>query len=408
LVNVGVSAPFPLLGGFAFFDSLTQSDLWRDFPAGRLAVPSILLQEISGDCVLRVTVPVTPGATPAEVQVAAAMLSYRARWWSEPEAGSAAVAPFALEAGNPGRRTGFTHLPNPCPSGPSPSGPGNPDADSPDYPFHLHSLPNRADWKSSVSVATSLIRGGRIAKVVLAREERVISPLPFSAIGTLARLRDFDPTATIFAMQSGASWFVGATPERLVRLDRGRVDVTCLAGSIGIGDTDEEREALAMQLLASEKDRNEHEIVVESTLAALREVCDLVQRDTGTPRVIVARSVQHLATPVTGRLNAEGQVLDLVARLHPTPAVGGFPRDGALDVIRELESIDRGWYAGPFGWTDLDGAGEFSVAIRSALLRGTTASVFAGCGIVADSDPEAEFVETCLKMRPMLAALSVE
>ena len=98
-------------------------------------------------------------------------------------------------------------------------------------------------------------------------------------------------------------------------------------------------------------------------------------------------------------------MLDLVERLHPTPAVGGFPAIAPSSIIRELEEIDRGWYAGPFGWTDLDGSGEFAVAIRSALLSGRMASLFAGCGIVADSVPAAEYDETCLKLRPMLSAL---
>ncbi len=117
--------------------------------------------------------------------------------------------------------------------------------------------------------------------------------------------------------------------------------------------------------------------------------------------------MQHLETPVAAWLPRAGRVLDLVERLHPTPAVGGFPREQALTAIRELETFDRGWYAGPFGWTDLAGEGDFAVAIRSALLDGHSASLFAGGGIMADSDPAAEWEETCLKLRPMLSALGV-
>ena len=152
--------------------------------------------------------------------------------------------------------------------------------------------------------------------------------LPFS---TLARLRRFDSAATLFAMQSDSAWFLGASPERLVRLRENRVDVTCLAGSIGMGSDEDERRQLADRLLTSTKDREEHEIVVRSTMSALSEVCEEVTRLQGTPHVVTARSVQHLETPVSARMCEVGSIIDLVERLHPTPAVGGHPRDRALD-----------------------------------------------------------------------------
>jgi isochorismate synthase EntC len=120
---------------------------------------------------------------------------------------------------------------------------------------------------------------------------------------------------------------------------------------------------------------------------------------------VPARSVQHLESGLTGTLPSAGHVLDLVERLHPTPAVGGYPRDRALSIMRELEETERGWYAGPIGWIDLEGSGEFAVAIRSALIAGAAASLYAGCGIVAGSRPSEEFIETRLKLEPMLAAL---
>jgi isochorismate synthase len=209
-------------------------------------------------------------------------------------------------------------------------------------------------------------------------------------------------------MESAGHWFLGATPERLVRVADGSVDISCLAGSIGVGNSEEERLALALRLLASEKDRKEHEFVVRGAVEALQGVADSPRRAPGSPHVVAARSVQHLESTITARTSGAAGVLDLVERLHPTPAVGGYPRDPALEAISEMESIDRGWYAGPFGWSGLDGSGEFSVAIRSALIAGATASVYAGSGIVAGSVPEAEFAETELKMRPMLAALGAE
>jgi menaquinone-specific isochorismate synthase len=356
---------FPCLGGFAFSEHGDGSLVWQDFPSARLVIPQVLIQNDGDDALLRVTVEVEPRSSPDEVEQQINDLLQWARGWAR--------APLAIGASL--------------------------------TPVRVESFPSRTAWESSVSTAVAMIRQRALDKVVLAREERLLAEGPFSPISTLARLRQFDPAATLFAMQSGGSWFIGASPERLVRLHENRVDVTCLAGSIGMGDGVEERRHLANLLLGSKKDREEHEIVVRSTMNALSEVCEDVTRLAGTPRIATARSVQHLETPVSARMSGAGSVLDLVERLHPTPAVGGYPTDRALSIMRELEEIDRGWYAGPFGWTGLDGSGEFAVAIRSALLSGRMASLFAGSGIVAESVPSAEYEETCLKLRPMLSAL---
>jgi isochorismate synthase len=358
-------AAFPALGGFAFAEAPDEPVLWHAFPDAILTVPRVVLQVHDAHALVRVTLKVDPTSSPEALASELGSQQRQAREWCR-----ATSVPTASGA-----------------------------------PFITESIPSRAAWESSVATAVALIDQGMLAKVVLAREERLRAATPFSPIAALQRLRAADADATLYALQSGSDWFIGATPERLVRLDAGRVDVTCLAGSIDVGKTPEERRALAAQLLASEKDREEHEIVVRSTMSALADTCDDVERLAGTPRIVVARSVQHLETPISGRLAAAGHVLDLVERLHPTPAVGGFPRERALAMIRELERIERGWYAGPFGWVDSDGSGEFAVAIRSALLSGCTASVFAGCGIVAGSVPAEEYAESRLKMRPMLAAL---
>lgn len=356
---------FPLIGGFAFGDEARERGGWDDFPGGRLIVPRVVLQSVAGRSFLRVTDCVSPlDAAETAANRMLALVEQSEDWL---------------------RGQAIEHQPG--------------------HVLSRRQNPEQELWEAAVATAVSGIRGGLIDKVVLAREERLLADAPFSPLDILSRLRAVDASATVFAMQSARSWFVGATPERLVRLIDGRVEVTCLAGSIGSGATEEERHFLAAQLLASNKDIEEHEIVVRWTMDALEELCEEVTRWPGTPRVAVARSVQHLETPVTARLSAEGQVLDLVERLHPTPAMGGAPREAALNVIRELEEIERGWYAGPFGWTDLDGSGEFAVAIRSALISGRTASIFAGGGIVSDSDPAAEFEETVLKLRPMLAVL---
>ena len=359
------AAVFPTLGGFAFSELGDGSHLWSDFPSARLVVPQVLIQNDGDGTLLRVTVQVGPRSAPGDVEEQIGDLFQRARGWIQ--------SPLSVVA----HRTGV----------------------------RAESFPSRRPWESSVATAVNLIRQGKFVKVVLAREERLLAESAFSPFSTLARLRRFDSAATLFAMQSGSAWFLGASPERLVRLRENRVDVTCLAGSIGMGGDEDERRQLAGRLLTSTKDREEHEIVVRSTMSALSEVCEEVTRLQGTPHVVTARSVQHLETPVSARMCEVGSIIDLVERLHPTPAVGGHPRDRALSILRQLEEIDRGWYAGPFGWTDLDGSGEFAVAIRSALLSGRMASVFSGSGIVADSVPSAEFEETCLKLCPMLSAL---
>ena len=358
-------ATFPSVGGFAFGEQSDGSHIWSDFPGARLVVPQVLVQIDGNDALLRVTVPVGPRSAPGDVERQMCHLFHRARDWC--------YAPVSVHANQSDVRA--------------------------------ESFPSPTGWESSVATAVALIRQGILDKVVLAREERLLAAHPFSPFSTLARLRQFDSAATLFAMQSGSAWFLGASPERLVRLHDDRVDVTCLAGSIGMGSGEDERRQLAGQLLASAKDREEHEIVVRTTMSALAEVCEEVTRLPGTPRVVTARSVQHLETPVSARMCEAGSIIDLVERLHPTPAVGGYPTDRALSIMRELEEIDRGWYAGPFGWADLDGSGEFAVAIRSALLSGRLASVFAGSGIVAESVPSAEYAETSLKLRPMLSAL---
>jgi isochorismate synthase len=220
----------------------------------------------------------------------------------------------------------------------------------------------------------------------------------------LERLRADYPGCFVFGVGRGQRCFLGASPERLVRLREGTVWATCLAGSIARGTTTEEDEHLGTALLASAKDRAEHAIVVRALCDALVGA-GVELAPVGPPGLMKVRNVQHLCTPVAGRVGAGRTILELVERLHPTPAVGGFPREAALRLIREREGMDRGWYAGPVGWMDASGDGEFTVAIRSALLRGPEASLFAGCGIVAGSDPEREYAESCLKLRPILSAL---
>lgn len=367
VITLGALARFPILGGFAFGDEASTSSAWRHFPGGRLVVPHVLLQIEREKVYLRINHSLSEGSDAPRVLEETDRLRQQAQNWLT---ASLEVAP---------EPTRVAH----------------------------QSVPDTDAWQACVIAALKSIDRHTIDKVVLAREERISTQEPISVIAALNRAQSRDGQATLFAMQAGTSWFIGATPERLVRLIDERVDVTCLAGSIAIGDTPQEREQLAQELLASPKNREEHEIVVCAAYDALEPICGDVRRDPGSPRVVTARSVQHLETQVTATLPSPGDVLDLVDCLHPTPAVGGYPQQPALEVMRDLEAIDRGWYAGPFGWIDLTGSGEFAVAIRSAVIDGASASLFAGCGIVAGSDPRDELAETELKLQPMRAALGL-
>ena len=260
-------------------------------------------------------------------------------------------------------------------------------------------------WLQAVRQGAQEIREGRLKKIVLARRLflQAAQDLPLADVLRALRMRQGE-NCYLFAVRRGASCFLGATPERLVEVERQEGRVTCLAGSIARGRMPEEDGRLGAQLLADAKNRAEHAVVVEMIQKSLAPYCQTldVPRE---PVLMKLRDIQHLYTPVTGRLKPGRQLFQLVQALHPTPAVGGYPREVALARIRELEQMDRGWYAGPIGWMDSEGNGEFAVALRSALLQGRQAVLFAGCGIMGDSDPRTEWEETRVKMTPMLSAI---
>jgi isochorismate synthase len=241
-------------------------------------------------------------------------------------------------------------------------------------------------------------------KVVLAREVHAAAHQPFSIAAAVRHLGAAYPDCYVFNIWRGEHAFVGATPERLVRLDGRDVRTSSLAGSSPRGATPDEDRALAERLLASEKDRIEHAVVRRTLCAALAEVGDEVTA-AEEPSVLTLPQVHHLHTAVHARLRAGHSLLEIVERLHPTPAVGGHPREAALRFIGAHEQMDRGWYAAPVGWLGRD-HGEFAVALRSALIAGAEATLFAGCGVVADSDPDQEYAESVLKLRPMESALA--
>lgn len=264
--------------------------------------------------------------------------------------------------------------------------------------------PPRADWQREIAEATARIQEGHLSKVVLAQALTATLAEPIVPADVLARLGESYPDCFQFLFEpaSGGSFF-GATPERLVSVDGNTIETEALAGSIGRGETTEEDEWLANQLRDSDKNTHEHNIVVETIHDQLAPFTHEVT--TGARQVRKLANVQHLQTPIKAELGEQHHVLELVEALHPTPAVGGLPPERALETIRETEVFDRGWYAAPVGWFDADGDGTFSVAIRSAIARDKEATLFAGAGIVADSDPNQEYDELQLKYQPILDEL---
>jgi isochorismate synthase len=261
-------------------------------------------------------------------------------------------------------------------------------------------------YRRQVELALEAIRGGRLDKVVLAREVHVASSSSIDAVAWLLALRERFPTCTLFAIGQGDAVFLGASPERLVRVHGSRVETAALAGTAPRGASRAADRALGAALCDSSKNGAEHDFVVRHIESVLRACCDDVEV-AREPTLLRNRTVQHLCTDIRARRRAEAPVslLDLVGRLHPTPAVGGAPREAALEWLAAHESFDRGWFAGPVGFLQSDGDGEFAVALRSALLRGRHATAWAGAGIVARSDPEAEYTETELKFRAVLGPL---
>ncbi len=257
-----------------------------------------------------------------------------------------------------------------------------------------------AQWQAAVRQAVDRIVAGELDKVVLARDLVATADAPVDQRTLLRRLADRYPSCWTFAVDD----LLGATPELLVRRTGDEVLSRVLAGTVGrLGDDAADGE-LADALLGSEKDLEEHELAVHSVAAVLAAHCDHLEVP-GQPAVLRLRNVQHLATDVTGRLSDGSGALALAGALHPTAAVCGTPTEVARQVIRELEGMDRGRYAGPVGWIGADGDGEFGIALRCAQVDGARLRLFAGCGIVAGSDADAELAEAQAKLVPVRDAL---
>ncbi len=260
-------------------------------------------------------------------------------------------------------------------------------------------------YEDAVEAAVGRIKAGRLQKTVLSREVTVEAPAAHDVAATFGALRDQFPSCFCFCVGTPEAAFIGASPELLVRREGAGISTVALAASTRRSADPAIDAHLGERMLHSAKDRSEHEFVARRIERSLRPHSVWVEA-AREPVVIQIANIQHLATPIRAQLAEPRSAFDVAGLLHPTPAVGGEPRGPALEAIAELEEMDRGWFAAPVGWMDATEDGEFCVALRSALLRDRVAHLYAGAGIVADSDPAAELAETELKLDALLPLLT--
>jgi isochorismate synthase len=382
--EAAVAGPF-LVGGFAFANVASTEPQWRDFPTGRLVLPEITIA-IDGErgwCT--VVRPVQP--------VQAAQVTPAVRSGNRVREICADLRAGLDEVGRSLANRSLIDLSTaPIAETVEPLG------------YQACADRTRAEYRAQVEAALREIADGGFEKVVLARSISVAEKRDYDPCALLDTLRRAHPTCAIFAVGLSGAVFLGATPECLVRLIDGRVETASVAGSAPRGRSPEEDLDLGRQLRESKKEQAEHAFVVRALREALTPYCDALEvRE--SPRLMRLQDIQHLETPIAGRLRAPRSILELLGSVHPTPAIAGAPRQAALEWLNANENLDRGWYSGPIGFTDSQGGGEFYAALRSAVLRGSEARLFAGAGVVDGSDPEAELRETRLKLRAMLNPL---
>jgi salicylate biosynthesis isochorismate synthase len=352
------------VGGFAFASEGGSSRCWEGFAPASLLVPELSLARKAGRTWLTVNVEIAPDDTLPELLARVSQRLGRLRGSSLP-------------------------LLDPAPA-------GRYEVLSPMPPSH---------YEEAVARAVQRIRSGELTKIVLAREVEVHAPVEHDPAAVLGLLREAFPSCFVFAVGRGNATFVAASPELLVRREGQRASTVALAGSVRRSADPAVDDHLGEQLLGSEKDREENAIVARRIARVLRPHSVWVTA-AADPVIVRVANIQHLAAPIRAQLASPIGAVELAGLLHPTPAVGGDPGDVAGRLIPALEGLDRGWYAGPVGWTDAVGDGELCVALRCALLRGRLAHCYTGCGIVRDSDPAAELAESEVKLEAMLPVLA--
>ncbi len=346
-------------GGFAFDPQGAGSSPWSSFAPASMILPELSLCRVGDATFLTVNLVVHPGDTAASADRVAARL-------------------VGLH-------------PNPLPML---------DPSLTDRP-EIRSVLPPGDFEAAVGVATDRIAEGEMSKVVLAREITVEAAAAHSPAAIFGALREQFPSCFCFCCGTREAAFLGASPELLIRRSGAGASTVALAGSTRRSSDPAVDDHLGEQLLRSDKNRREQQIVAERIVRKLRPHSVWVET-APEPEVVKVANIQHLATPIIAQLAEPRSAVELAGMLHPTPAVGGEPWPNAASTIAELERMDRGWYAGPVGWMDATEDGEFCVALRSALLRDREARLFAGVGVVAGSDPAAELEETEVKLQALL------
>jgi isochorismate synthase len=362
----GVPHDLPLFtGGFAFAHADAAASAWSGFPALRFVLPeSGLVRRASGTLLYRIE------ATRPGVDARSQRAALRA----------------GLEAAREANAT--------------------PSARTDGAAARISVEPDVSDaaFRALVAAARDAVAAGVAEKLVVARSLRVLRSDPIDAPALVATLARAHPACALFAVARGDATFLGASPERLVRVRDREIQTAALAGTAPRGRSPEEDARLGAALRESKKEQEEHAIVVRAIRTALEPLCESLSVPEA-PRLLRLDGIQHLETPVHGRLRSARPVLDVAGALHPTPAVAGAPRDVATAWLASHERLARGWYAGGVGWLDAAGGGDLAVALRSARVAGREARLYAGAGIVADSNPEAEAAETRIKLRALLVPL---
>ncbi len=353
------------VGGFAFADDGGQAPHWTGYAPASLHVPQIALVRRGTDVRVTVTALARPDDLPEDLLAGL-----------EEGLGRLRVAALALLDPEPVVR---------------------PRVASAMPPEH---------YEGAVARGVERIRAGELEKIVLAREVQVHAASPHDPGAVLGVLREAFPSCYIVCAGRGDSAFLAASPELLIARDGMRAGTLALAGSTRRSADPSVDDHLGEALLQSSKDRAEQAIVTRRIERSLRPHSVWVTA-ADEPQIVKVANIQHLATPIRAQLAKPVPVVELAGLLHPTPAVGGEPLATAAPLIPELEGLDRGWYAGPLGWTDIAQDGEFCVALRSALLTGTVARCYAGVGVVEDSDPAAELAETEMKLQALLPVLAL-
>jgi menaquinone-specific isochorismate synthase len=368
-----------LFGGFSFRSDFVTENTWAAFAPAYFVLPHYQLTQISGESWLTINVQLGDGDDlDAEAIRAALEARYNALFSPIPEFGEGKLTRSWSAGVGSNALTSIT------------------------YPMSFDA------WADIITDATDRMKSGELEKVVLSRVCELRFADRVNIDNALDYLRAKYAGCYLFLFEPSPHLaFYGATPELLVQVEGREIETMALAGSIKRGLTPADDDALAYELLDDPKNRHEHALVADELRKRLTPLTDALDIS-DTPQILRLSNIQHLCTPVHGQLKSATGVLPLVEALHPTPAMGGVPQAQAMDYIAAAEPVPRGWYASPIGWIDANLDGAFAVAIRSAISQNERVWLYAGAGIVTDSDPQKEWDETALKFKPMLDALGAQ